>query len=641
MIHLAIVGLGPWGLAALDRIVTAARRRPGLRIHVTAVDPGPPGPGVHAPTESPLVLLNTVAGQVDSFSAAHFGEPALPGALGFLAWARRNGHPGASGDAFLPRAVLGRYLAFVFGVLRDAAPGNLELDVVRDEVIAIEPCPGERARVALRGGGSATVDRVLLCTGHGPARVARPAMPEGSGVIAVPPAPATVPAALRPYPIARLDAAVGRARSVGVAGLGLVAVDVVAALTQGRGGRFERVRTAHERERIPRARESERSARERGDKPLVYRPSGAEPVLFVFSRSGIPFSCRPATTPDLALRYDPIHCTAERVAALAAGRALDLRRDVLAPVVAEMRAAFALRTLALADRAAAADDLRRQLRTAKLADAAAIVDAAVPAAAAFQPEQLLCAEQLVPGGDPAAVRDAFVRRLAFDVAEARRGEDASAFKSGLEILRVVRHALRAGVEHGRLAPDSRLLWNRVVAPRIAQLIVGPPVSRGEEWLALIDAGILRLDFAQAPAIERRWTRSQWRAEVSGAIVTASTHFDQLVQGHLDDGAPAITGDGLWPRLYADGLCSTLRDGDSTQLRLDRDGHLIDATGQVVRAVHVFGAPTEGSTYFNHYLPSPRSRAGAFEKLRDTVDRIFDDAAPARPGELARPARLGI
>jgi hypothetical protein len=407
--------------------------------------------------------------------------------------------------------------------------------------------------------------------------------------------------------------------------MGLVAVDVVAALTEGRGGRFERS----------------------GDR-LVYHPSGREPLIFPFSRSGIPFSCRPVTSRDLATRYEPVHCTDERVAALRGRTDLDLTGDVLPPIFAEMRAAYGLRALALREGEAAADALRRRLRAANLAEAAGLLERAVPEVAGFQPEALVLAERLPAASDPVSFHDAFVRRLAFDVAEARKGEAASPFKAGVEILRVVRHALRAGVEHGRLAPTSRARFHRVVAPRIAQLIVGPPVSRGEEWLALIEAGILRLDLGAAPAITRNWTRGKWRASVRGALttpsitpsITASTHLDAIVVGHLDDEPPDAARDGLWPRLCADGLCAVVRDGGRASLCIAPDGRLVDATGQVVPTIHAFGIPTEGPTYFNHYLPSPRSRAGAFERLRDVIETAIEmllDATDAGAPGLANGA----
>src|SRR5262249_9941176 len=136
---------------------------------------------------------------------------------------------------------------------------------------------------------------------------------------------------------------------------------------------------------------------------LVYLPSGREPLLFPFSRSGIPFSCRPVTTPDLATRYEPVHCTPERIAARADRMELDLASDVLPLIFAEMRAAYALRVVTLAAGSAAAHELRRQLRAAPPDDADDILLHAVPEVVAFQPREFVLAERLWTPGD----RDSF------------------------------------------------------------------------------------------------------------------------------------------------------------------------------------------------------------------------------------------
>jgi hypothetical protein len=52
------------------------------------------------------------------------------------------------------------------------------------------------------------------------------------------------------------------------------------------------------------------------------------------------------------------------------------------------------------------------------------------------------------------------------------------------------------------------------------------------------------------------------------------------------------------------------------------GHPVDATGLSVVAVTVLGLPTEGVTYFSHYLPSPKSRAAAFERIQAIIDRLL-------------------
>ena len=68
--------------------------------------------------------------------------------------------------------------------------------------------------------------------------------------------------------------------------MGLVAVDVVTALTIGRGGEFV----------------------ENGA-GLRYRPSGREPLVQLFCRSGLPFTAKSVTGKDRSDVYKPVICT--------------------------------------------------------------------------------------------------------------------------------------------------------------------------------------------------------------------------------------------------------------------------------------------------------------------------------------------
>ena len=60
MLRIAIVGLGPWGACALERVVTTARQglRAGLEIEVHVIEPGTPGSGIYDVTQPDYLLLN-------------------------------------------------------------------------------------------------------------------------------------------------------------------------------------------------------------------------------------------------------------------------------------------------------------------------------------------------------------------------------------------------------------------------------------------------------------------------------------------------------------------------------------------------------------------------------------------------------
>src|SRR6185312_16216780 len=66
VLRVAIVGVGPWGLCALERVVTLARQelRRGVDIAVHVVDPGTPGSGVYDVTQPDYLLLNNPCGQL-------------------------------------------------------------------------------------------------------------------------------------------------------------------------------------------------------------------------------------------------------------------------------------------------------------------------------------------------------------------------------------------------------------------------------------------------------------------------------------------------------------------------------------------------------------------------------------------------
>ncbi|HWT19589.1 MAG TPA: hypothetical protein VN280_11795, partial [Variovorax sp.] len=62
-------------------------------------------------------------------------------------------------------------------------------------------------------------------------------------------------------------------------------------------------------------------------------------------------------------------------------------------------------------------------------------------------------------------------------------------------------------------------------------------------------------------------------------------------------------------------------------RTDTLGHPLDATGLPVRQLTLLGVPTEGLRYFNHYLPSPKSRSRVFDSIQSALDAMWVRLAP--------------
>jgi hypothetical protein len=440
-LRVAVIGCGPRGLSAVERVSAYARAAPGRQVELTVVEPGVPGVGIHRADQPDYLLLNTVAGQLTIFSdeAMVPGAPVSPGPDLFR-WCRERGVtvPTPTGprgirfDDFLPRRLLGEYLAWAAGELFATLPPNVRLELVPRVVTAVAPS-GEGARVALDDRTQFEVDLAIVTTGHGLAAGGRQAGdPAWIGT---------------PYPLpASLDG-IGAATAVGVLGAGLTGMDVVAALTVGRGGRHE------------------------GDR---YLPSGREPRIVLVNRTG----WLPAARPRLPRSRTPSaarHLTLAAVAALRTrdgdGR-IDLWRDIEPLVMADVEHGL--------DEAG-----RRTVR--RLLGPAGTWD------------------------DHAEWRGQVLEQARYDLAEAERGLGVSPLKDRLELLRDHRETLRRVVDAPGLTDDGHDAFFRTFTAMVNRAVIGPQRERIAEVLALAEAGVLDLGPGPAPEQVRTATGWELRS----------------------------------------------------------------------------------------------------------------------------------
>jgi len=176
MTEFAIVGLGPWGLCVLERTVSRARRiSNSVRVHV--VEPGQLGGGVYSKEQPDYLVLNNPCGQLSLYASADDEKP--PYAVGLYEWAIATGYRwlgwrcaiGQGGTEilptdYLPRRLMGEYLAWFYATLIEDAPPNLE--IVRHAAAAVDISPeiGGRETVTLSNGTRVSVEHVVLTSGH-------------------------------------------------------------------------------------------------------------------------------------------------------------------------------------------------------------------------------------------------------------------------------------------------------------------------------------------------------------------------------------------------------------------------------------------------------------------------------------------
>jgi uncharacterized NAD(P)/FAD-binding protein YdhS len=599
---LAIVGLGSWGLSVLERTVRAAGVSTGdIRVHV--VQPGPPGGGVYSLDQPDYLVLNNACGQLSLYASPDPGpEPRY--AVGLWEWAVARGYTWLGHECrtdaggrpilptdYLPRRVMGEYLAWFYETLVAAAPANLEIvahDTTATDVVADL---GGGERVLLDNGEDIRVDHVILTSGH-------TYNDESAGAGGV--------RYQRPYPVDFFQRSTPAGAPVAVAGMGLVGYDMLAALTVGRGGRFDDLGDRHR-----------------------YRRSGHEPTVYMYSRTGMPCCAKSAHGVDPTGSYQPVVCTPELFARLrgegsgGGRRHVDFRRDLLPVLFAEMQVRFHARSAEMAGGAGTAAAVVDGLRTAwddgHFDKAVADLEARH---GRFDPT-----EHLFAGQDMRFASSRDYEATVYDLVEADLDEalteGGSPVKAAQEVMRILRDQLRSVIEFGGLSLDSYVDFQSNIRGRINRLEAGPPPMRSQQLLALLDAEVVRIPFGPAPDVA---------AAGDGRVAVRSTQLDRMhaasvsavVRGHLDLPSLQHSASPLLRRLYAKGRLTQLHYGDTPvgSVAISEDFHPYDSEGRLQRHLSLLGVLTEGVRYFTHYLPSPRSRLRAVLDAQACVEAVI-------------------
>jgi uncharacterized NAD(P)/FAD-binding protein YdhS len=598
----AVIGLGSWGLCVTERVVHRARQT-SKRIRLHVIEPGQLGGGVYAAEQPDYLVLNNPCGQL-SLYATPDGDELPPYAMGLFEWAVSQGYhwfdyecrkDGAGVEIlstdYLPRRLMGEYLAWFYKELLADAPTNLE--VVRHYAAATDITPeiGGRERVQLDNGTAISVEHVVLTSGH-TFNVENATGPDEVRY-------------LRPYPVEYLDVSMPPGVPIAIAGMGLVGYDLITALTVGRGGRFADV---GERKR--------------------YIASGREPEIYLYSRSGVPYCAKSAHGVDPYGDYRPVVCTPEAFAELIkpAGsplrRRVDFRHELLPMLFAEMQVRYYWHSAYLKGGVEVANAVREQLHDAWSSGTfEQTVQDFEPTYGDFDPASYVFADAGASYTSSAQYQAHVYEMIETDLDEAL-AVGGSPVKAALEVTRILRDQLREVIEFGGLSLESYIDFQSNVRGRINRFEAGPPPLRSQQLLALLDAGAVKIPFGPFPEV----------TAVDGEVNIRSTKLDEevsvrvkgVVRGHLDLPSLARSSSPLLSRLHAKGRLTQMSYGDTVvgSVAISEDFHPYDAEGRLQTNLSLLGVLTEGVRYFTHYLPSPRSRLRAVLDAQQTVESII-------------------
>ncbi len=541
--RIVIIGMGSRGLSVLEQLIGAARRDPHTPLMIDLFDPQVPGSGLHLPEQPDYLMLNTMAGQLSGFSSAYpASEPDEAPGLTFLQWCTakglrldERGHVSVSGSGraiefadFVPRKLLGRYLRDCYRYLLTLCPAHVQVKHRRDRVIGCRPNPDDQGfHLDTADGLHFEAEAVFLTTGHAP----------------------------------QPDTNFG-AKRVAIEGLGLSAMDQIAHLTEGRGGRF---------------------VRDDGQSAWRYQPSGREPQIYLFSRSGLPFHCRPQGRPRASVTQR-LFFTAQAIVELrkhsTEGR-LDFAEQILPLIEDEMRAVFYLAKVRL-QQPGQLERVSQSLQSAREAKALRDVFASLAEDfGPFEPQDYLSIRGWQ--GDPQHYPQWFRQWIACDLARGCLGVDASPLTQALEVWRDCRDLLRLTADHDGLNDRSTLEFFGAWAGLGNRLVGGPQKERYEDLLALLDAGVvtpLAPDSIHAIEIDE--------------LINARNPHSGLSQSH----SPVIND------MLAQGLIRAAHPYPADGIAVDAQSRVLRRDGSTHQRLWVLGPCVEGSTFYNHYVPTP-------------------------------------
>lgn len=541
--RIAIIGMGSRGLSVLEQLIGAARRVPHTPLMIDLFDPQLPGSGLHLPEQPDYLMLNTMAGQLSGFSSAYPAwEPDETPGLTFLQWCiaeglrlDERGHVSLSGSGraiefadFVPRKLLGRYLRDCYRYLLTLCPAHVQVKHRRDRVIGCRPNPDDQGFHLYTGHGlHLEAGAVFLTTGHAP----------------------------------QLDTNCD-AKRVAIEGLGLSAMDQIAHLTEGRGGRFVR-----------------------GDSQSAwrYQPSGREPQIYLFSRSGLPFHCRPQGRPSVSVTQR-LFFTAQAIVELRKNtpdERLDFAEQILPLIEDEMCAVFYLAKVRL-QQPGQLERVSQSLQSANGTKALRDVYAELAEEfGPFEPQDYLSIRGWQ--GDPQHYPQWFRQWIACDLARGSLGVDASPLTQALEVWRDCRDLLRLTADHDGLNDRSTLEFFGAWAGLGNRLVGGPQKERYEDLLALLDAGVvtpLAPDSIHAIEIDE--------------LINARNPHSGLSQSH----SPVIND------MLAQGLIRAAHPYPADGIAVDAQSRALRRDGSTHQRLWVLGPCVEGSTFYNHYVPTP-------------------------------------
>lgn len=583
----AIIGGGPKGIYGFERLTAWLKINPPsdrTEIHVfNKTDSFGAGENFRI-EQYPYLLMNNPVCEINMWDEKE-PLPVVPHPLSFSEWLHQIAGIKIPPNDYASRAMAGRYLSYGFHLITSNLPKNVigkyrigeVVDVFKDSekyMICLKTddtvncCPGDR------------FDHVLLATGH-------PSFTETEQSLNIRSFTEThKKAGYLPfvYPTESVFKNVPRNCRVGIKGMGLTFVDAVLALTEGKGGRFER---------------------EQKKFTLAYRPSGEEPaVIYPFSRSGLPMIPR-RSIPNENNRL----CFFSRTALerMNSGGKLNFEQQIWPLLRQEMIYTYydvAKRNSGYPGGLSACKDFDEVERC--------IIKyhKKYPSEIRFDVDHFLDPLQKPEYHDEVSHHH-IIKTLSREyLMEACKGELRSPLAAVAAVWRNVSSLFCEVYSFGGLTPESQRFFDSTIRGKMNRISYGSPVQSAEKIVSLMECGILNFNAARNPGLILD--------EKSGMFILESGKnnirypFQYLVDARIAKMSLSDQPGLLFRNLLNRGLITIHENGfgkdvyQTGAVNITRQGFVIDKYGSVNRGIAVTGTPTEGITFDNDTLSRDRN-----------------------------------
>lgn len=576
----AIIGFGPKGLYAFERLTAELKQTPTKRkveVHIFNRTPNFGSGEIWNPAQPEYLMVNFSIGNIDMWIEDE-AETLADFPVSLTDWLNGRGESVTETD-FVSRGVVGEYLEDGFRQIIRNLPDNITVEIHIGEVCDIEKT-GEDFEISFKKNDrikklKTRFQNIILTTGH-TSRHRDDREKSYSEFSQKYPKTSFVPFV---YPVERLDK-VPADSTVAIKGMGLTFVDAVLALTEGRNGQFVK--------------------NEKGE-IVDYKPSGKEPkAIYPFSRSGLPILTRGAHfgEADFKLHF----FTEENIEKLrrnSADRKLDFA-NLWELVQKEMIFAY-YRVLM---RNSGFDfEMPENFR-----DFQAEIErfhASFPDEERFNLNEFfdpLEKEEYAPVSHRIFIEN----HIEQAIKEARFGENSSPFAAVVAVWREITPVFGKLYEFGGLTPESHKDFLENYFGRLCQITFGPPIESMEKILAIARAGILKFEIGAEPEV--------LLDEAAGKFFIRSNQnkfecrAEHLIDARIPKNKIPENASVLYKNLLKRGLIRLFENGDFLVgcLGLDRNGFVIDANGRAQMNFAAYGTPTEGITFDNDSLTRSRN-----------------------------------